>query len=119
MEIEGLAPKQYGNRRLHCMEIEVFITLCMETDNMEKEGSLSMEIEGTPLAHFESQPDLEDVEKRCSLPFSQQPIPTRGGRKGGEGTKNRRQHFGGGRRDPSPFLTPKRRCRHCREEAFF
>ncbi len=30
------------------MEIEVFIILCMETDNMEKEGSLSMEIEGTP-----------------------------------------------------------------------
>ena len=24
--MEGLAPKQYGNRRLHCMEIEVFIT---------------------------------------------------------------------------------------------
>ncbi len=30
------------------MEIEVFITFCMETDNMEKEGSLSMEIEGIP-----------------------------------------------------------------------
>ncbi len=41
----------------------------------------------TYLAHFESQPDLEDVEKRCSLPFSQQPIPTRGGRKGGRAQK--------------------------------
>ena len=30
------------------MEIEVFIIFCMETDNMEQEGSLSMEIEGIP-----------------------------------------------------------------------
>ncbi len=34
------------------MEIEVFIIFCMETDNMEKEGSLSMEIEGIPLEAF-------------------------------------------------------------------
>ncbi len=31
----------YGNRRVH--------NFCMETDNMEKEGSLSMEIEGIPI----------------------------------------------------------------------
>ncbi len=30
------------------MEIKVFITFCIETDNMEYEGSLSMEIEGIP-----------------------------------------------------------------------
>ncbi len=30
----------------------MFIILCMETDNMEKEGSLSMEIEGTPIYVF-------------------------------------------------------------------
>ncbi len=40
------------------MEKEVFITLCMETDNMEKEGSLSMEIEGTPPPHSFWVPEL-------------------------------------------------------------